>query len=379
MERLKPILLMVFVQIAFSAVNIFYKLAINDGMSMRIATAYRLTFASAFTIPTALIFDRKKRPKITWRMLFMGFLCGLFGGSLFLNLYAEGLALMSATFMMAMLNLIPGITFIMAASSRLEKLNLKAAEGKAKVIGTALGISGAMLLTFFKGVQINIWSSNINLMHPHPNQNGHIGPQHPGFNNKLLGVPCAIGSCCSFSLWLIIQAKMNEEYPNYPTSSALMSTTGAIQAIVLALCVDRDWNQWKLGYNIRLLTVAYSGIVTSGVVVIVMAWCIKMRGPLFASVFNPLQLLLVAIAAYLLLDEKLYLGCVIGAVMIVCGLYAVLWGKGKEIEKKNQLVPFEITGKSETVEVAIMSPPDKCVQSYQIQTSGILGNVANDE
>jgi len=33
-----------------------------------------------------------------------------------------------------------------------------------------------------------------------------------------------------------------------------------------------------------------------------------MRGPLFASVFYPLQLLLVAVAANLLVDEKLYLG-----------------------------------------------------------------------
>jgi len=50
------------------------------------------------------------------------------------------------------------------------------------------------------------------------------------------------------------------------------------------------------------------GIVASGLVIVVISWCIKMRGPIFASAFNPLQLLLVAISAYLLLDEKLYLG-----------------------------------------------------------------------
>lgn len=58
MEGLKPALLMVFVQIAYAAVNIVYKLAINDGMSMTVATAYRLIFASACTVPLALIFDR---------------------------------------------------------------------------------------------------------------------------------------------------------------------------------------------------------------------------------------------------------------------------------------------------------------------------------
>lgn len=58
LHTLKPDILMVFVQIAFAAVNVMYKLAINDGMSMRVASAYRLAFASAFTVPVALVFDR---------------------------------------------------------------------------------------------------------------------------------------------------------------------------------------------------------------------------------------------------------------------------------------------------------------------------------
>jgi len=90
----------------------------------------------------------------------------------------------------------------------LEKLNWSVVEGKAKVIGTLMGISGAMLLTFYKGAEINIWSSNINLLHTHQNQNGHMEPQHADFSNKLLGFLCAIGSSCSFSLWFIIQVSL---------------------------------------------------------------------------------------------------------------------------------------------------------------------------
>jgi len=55
---LKPALLMLMVQIAFASVNVLYKLAINDGMSVRIITAYRLIFAAASTVPLALIFER---------------------------------------------------------------------------------------------------------------------------------------------------------------------------------------------------------------------------------------------------------------------------------------------------------------------------------
>lgn len=57
-QDLKPVLLMVLVQIAYSSVNVLYKLAINDGMSIRIVTAYRLIFAVVFTFSLALIFER---------------------------------------------------------------------------------------------------------------------------------------------------------------------------------------------------------------------------------------------------------------------------------------------------------------------------------
>jgi len=48
--------------------------------------------------------------------------------------------------------------------------------------------------------------------------------------------------------------------------------------------------------------------VASGLVVIAIAWCVKMRGPMFVSVFNPLMLLLVAVADSLMLGENLYVG-----------------------------------------------------------------------
>jgi len=52
----------------------------------------------------------------------------------------------------------------------------------------------------------------------------------------------------------------------------------------------------------------WQGIVVSGVVVIVTAWCVGVKGPLYASVFNPLSLVIVAFFAPLLLEENLYLG-----------------------------------------------------------------------
>lgn len=51
---------------------------------------------------------------------------------------------------------------------------------------------------------------------------------------------------------------MSDRYPCHFSSTALMSVMASIQAVVYALCTEKDWSQWKLGWNIRLLTVVYT-------------------------------------------------------------------------------------------------------------------------
>lgn len=41
---------------------------------------------------------------------------------------------------------------------------------------------------------------------------------------------------------------------------------------------------------------------------------------------------------------------VFGAVLIVCGIYAVLWSKSREMENKKKLLPLETNINSEEVE-----------------------------
>lgn len=55
----------------------------------------------------------------------------------------------------------------------------------------------------------------------------------------------------------VLQAKMSEIYPCHYSSTALISVMGSFQAVAFALCTERDWTQWKLTWNLRLLTVAY--------------------------------------------------------------------------------------------------------------------------
>ncbi|CAL0309532.1 unnamed protein product [Lupinus luteus] len=351
---LKPALLMVVVQIANAWVNVMYKLAVNDGMSLRVVVAYRYIFATAFIAPLAFILERKTRPKLSWTILFQAFLCGLFGGALPQNLHMEALALTSVTFTTAVSNLIPAITFILSLLFGLETLNLRAAGGRAKMIGTITGIGGAMVLTFFKGVEIKMLSFHINLFN---NKNSHVvHPQASSHGMFILGAFSSFASNISYALWLIIQAKMSQRYPCPYSSTALMSLMGALLSITFTFFLERDLSQWRLGWNVRLITVAYAGIVVSGVMVAVISWCVRTRGPLFVSVFSPLMLVVVAFAGSTILDEKLYLGSIIGSVLIVCGLYIVLWGKSKEMRKNIQSVSPNGHHDFKTVEVIVKSP-----------------------
>ncbi|WJX16142.1 hypothetical protein P8452_06213 [Trifolium repens] len=326
-----PALVMLMVQVIIASVSVLYKVAVNDGTSISVLTAYRLIFAAAITIPLAFIFERQNRPKLTCKVVFMA--------SLLLNLYFESLALTSATYASAIFNLSPAVTFILAVSFRLERLNFDTAAGMAKVLGTITAAGGAMLLTFLKGVEVKIWTFHINLLHKEKS-----GTLNGDGGSKLLGIFLGIGSCISYAMWLIIQAKMNREYQGHYSSTALMCLAGAIQATVYALCVEKDLSQWRLCWNIKLLTAAYTGIVGTGINFILITWCVVMRGPLFASVFNPLLLVIVAIVGSLMLDEKLYLGSVIGASLIMIGLYVILWGKNKEMKSD-----LEITSEIEAV------------------------------
>ncbi|KAF2319676.1 hypothetical protein GH714_017963 [Hevea brasiliensis] len=375
LHELKPAMLMVLIQFSYVGMNIFYKLAANDGMNLRVLVAYRWFFSTAFVAPLAFIFERKKRPKFTWMILVQAFLSGLFGATLAQNLYVESLVLTSATYATAATNLIPAITLILATSFGLEKLRLRTTEGKAKVFGLSIGIGGAMLLTFYKGVEIKIWSTNVRLLkHSHQIQASHFT------GNYILGSAMALGSCLSFALWLILQTKISKEYPCPYSSTALMSLMGSIQCVTLALCLERNWSQWKLGWNIRLLTVAYSGIVSSGLVVILIAWCVTKRGPVFVASFNPLSLVLVAISGSLLLEEQLHLGSILGAALVVCGQYLLLWGQSKELKEKAQLIPTTNgSPRTESVEVVAEGDPPALNASFTHEEASLSKERKNEQ
>lgn len=57
-EKMKVVIVLLVVQAALAGVIVFYKLAVVEGMSMRVLIAYRFIFAAACITPLAFIFER---------------------------------------------------------------------------------------------------------------------------------------------------------------------------------------------------------------------------------------------------------------------------------------------------------------------------------
>lgn len=62
---------------------------------------------------------------------------------------------------------------------------------------------------------------------------------------------------CSF-FFLVLKVKISKHFGGPYWNATLMNMMGSIVAVIVALCWKRDLKEWRLGWNIRLLTIAYA-------------------------------------------------------------------------------------------------------------------------
>ncbi|XP_074282251.1 WAT1-related protein At2g39510-like isoform X2 [Silene latifolia] len=271
--------------------------------------------AALFTVPLAFILERDVRPKLTARMF-----AEIFGLSLLwvlaLNLFAESLKYASATFVTAMLNSVSAMTFICAVCLRLETVALFNPRGLAKVTGTVVSLVGVMIMAFYKGLTVP------NICHPLL----HIQRSSAVTQNGLKGFLLTILSCLVLTLFYILQSFSQQWYAARLSLTAWISVVGAAQTAFFAALAVREAGAWKMGWGIKLWTEVYGGVVGSGLIIYAQLFCNKAKGPVFVTMFNPLSTILVAIISFFILGEKLYVGRIIGAVVVILGMYLFLWG-----------------------------------------------------
>ncbi|KAL4561455.1 hypothetical protein LXL04_033621 [Taraxacum kok-saghyz] len=327
-QEVLPSLIMVLVQFEFAGMNIISKLALDSGMNPYIHVAYRQMFASITLGPLAYFMERGKRPRMTWSIFIQVFFCSIFGLTANQITYFVGLKHSTPTIACALSNLLPALTFVLAVIFKQENAKLKTLGGQAKLMGTLIGVGGAMLLSMYHGPVVPIGESGIDVSIGKTTTNDPNGDSE----GNLIGPILIIISAFTWAIWFIIQAKMGNMYPAPYSSSALMMAMATVECAVFGLIMEPHLHAWSLNPPIRAVSCVYSGVVCSGIGVCMMSWCIDKKGPLFVSVFSPLLLVIVAALSWGLLREKLYLGTLLGSLLIVLGLYCVLWGKSKEME-----------------------------------------------
>ncbi|CAL5386446.1 unnamed protein product [Camellia sinensis] len=327
MDSNKPYIAMIFIQFVYAGMALFSKAAIAKGMNPFVFVVYRQAFATVVLAPLAFFIERKKSASLSYKLVWKIFLVSLFGLTLSLNLYYIAMNYTSATFAAATTNTIPVITVMMAILLRMESITIKQWHGVAKVLGSVLTVSGALVFAFVKGPPIkfmNNFSTNPSEI-PTPSIN-HCNSKGDWVKGSLI----MLSANTAWSLWLVMQVPVIKQYPAKLRLTALQCFFSCIQSAVWAVAVERNASAWKLQWDVHLLSVAYCGVIVTGITYWLQVWAIEKKGPVFTAMFTPFALIITAIFSSFLWKEVLHVGSVCGAILLVGGLYGVLWGKNKE-------------------------------------------------
>ncbi|XP_059630489.1 WAT1-related protein At1g43650-like [Cornus florida] len=324
MEHNKPYIAVLFIQFVYAGMALFSKAAISKGMNPYVFVFYRQAFATLAITPFAFFVERKTSASLSYYLLLKLFLISLFGITLSLNLYYYAMNYTSATFAAATTNTIPAITFVMAVFFRMESISIKQWHGVAKVLGSVVGVSGALVFAFVKG-------PHVKFVNWYPATHKEISDIRSSSKVEWVkGSLFMLLANTAWSLWLIMQSMVVKQYPAKLRLTTLQCFFSLIQSAIWAISMERNISSWKLGWDVHLLSVAYCGVIVTGISYWLQVWVVEKKGPVYVAMFTPLALIITAIFSAFLWKETLYLGSVCGALLLIGGLYSVLWGKNKE-------------------------------------------------
>ncbi|XP_071736244.1 WAT1-related protein At2g39510-like [Rutidosis leptorrhynchoides] len=330
--RLMANLYVILLQFGTVGLVIIAKVALNQGMNHYTFTTYRSLIATLVIAPFALFFEWKGRPKMTISIFSKILLLGFLEPVVAQNSYYAGLKFSTATFATAMDNLIPAMTFLMAWICRLEKVNIKKIHSIGKIVGTLVTVGGAMIMTVVAGPTVDLpWTKGSIITYQHQSATS------VSHEDSIKGSIMITIACLSWSCFYIVQAITLMSYPAQLSLTTLICATGTLEGSIVTLIAERKNNAaWRLHWNVGLAAIFYGGVIGSGLAYYLSGIIIKERGPVFVTAFNLLANVIIVILGSFVLSEQLNLGRILGAVIIIVGLYLVIWGKSKDQSQHNE-------------------------------------------
>ncbi|KAL3624213.1 hypothetical protein CASFOL_033029 [Castilleja foliolosa] len=300
--------------------NTMYKAAVSKGLSYHIFMLYTYAISALVILPLSYIFHRKAQlPPFSIGVLFKFIFAAQYLGNF-------GIKLSSPTLGSAMSNLTPASTFILAILFRMEKIELRSSSSQAKIIGTLLSIAGAFVVVLYKGppiIRSRIHESSPIFISLHD-------PLVSVQSNWIAGGVALAAQYIIVSIWYTYQAKVIKEYPAEMVLVFIYNVTCCIISLVDCLITEPNFDAWKLKPDVRLVSILYAGTLGTGLNILIHTWGLHVKGPVYVALFLPMSIVIAAIMGLILLGDTLYLGCIIGSVIISAGFYTVIWAKAKE-------------------------------------------------
>ncbi|KAK6150555.1 hypothetical protein DH2020_015487 [Rehmannia glutinosa] len=286
MEENKALMAVICIQMIYAGYFLLTKLAFDVGMNTYVFVFYRQATATLFLAPIAIFLER-----ITMS----------------LDIVGVALKYTSASLGAATSNTLPVITFFLAVLLRMEKVNIRTSPGMMKIGGVSLCMGGVATIAFYRGPFLKI------LLHHHL-INNHLQQlqQHvPSPNTWIKGVFLMLLSNLFWALWLVLQGRVLKSYPSKLLLTTLQCFLSTVQSFIVAIAFTRDPNEWQLGWNIRLLSVAYCGIVVTGVTFYLQTWVVEKKGPVFLAMTTPMIMVFTIIISAFVLGEIISFGSTI--------------------------------------------------------------------
>ncbi|CAK9168052.1 unnamed protein product [Ilex paraguariensis] len=205
--------------------------------------------------------------------------------------------------------------------------------GRAKVLGTVVCLGGAILMTFYRGMPL--FSSSQPQGAIQTVDQALIFSLAKRKERWTIGSIALIAGTLLWSSWfLLLQSNIARSYPCQCSSTAIMAFFGAIQSAILSFCIDRNLALWVLKGKTEILSLLYA--VRNGRIRVVYCGdgvvCQETGSRLHSSI-QPLVQIMAAMFEVPILHEEIHLGSLLGSIVVIVGLYALLWGKNKEMPK----------------------------------------------